>query len=170
MQRFDTSQVIKANYIIVVFNLFIKVLLLFYIPSYIRLLSKSTSLLGWFPILDQPKSWQTKLFFLKGKFHSELKYKIQRWGKNCPIESFPEPCGQYNLQNESKNRKRTSKNQGLVQIEENFNPMNSSTFVLFGKYCPIVDQLSSKDSSRDFHLNCAISYFFYLHLMLHASG
>ena len=46
--------------------------------------------------------------------------------------------------------------------------MNSSTFVLFDKYCPIVDQLSSKDSSRDFQLNCAISYFFYLHLMLHA--
>ena len=53
---------------------------------------------------------------------------------------------------------------------KNFNPMNSSTFVLFGKYCPIVDQLSSKDSSRDFQLNCAISYFFYLHLMLHANG
>ena len=38
--------------------------------------------------------------------------------------------------------------------------MNSNTFVLFGKYYPIVDQLSSKDSSRDFQLNCAISYFF----------
>ena len=40
--------------------------------------------------------WPTKImanqtFFLKGKFHSKLKYKIQRWGKNCPIESFPEP-------------------------------------------------------------------------------
>ena len=40
------------------------------------------------------------------------------------------------------------------------NPMNSTTFVLFGKYCPIVDQLGSKDSSRDFQLNCVISYFF----------
>ena len=38
--------------------------------------------------------------------------------------------------------------------------MNSTTFVLFGKYCPIVDQLGSKDSSRDFQLNCVISYFF----------
>ena len=37
--------------------------------------------------------------------------------------------------------------------------MNSSTFVLFDKYCPIVNQLSSKDSSRDFELNCAINYF-----------
>jgi hypothetical protein len=37
--------------------------------------------------------------------------------------------------------------------------MNSTTFVLFGKYCPIVDQLGSKDSSRDFQLNCVISYF-----------
>ena len=59
---------------------------------------------------------------------------------------------------------------GLVYIEKKFNPMNSSIFVLFSKYCPIVDQLSSKDSSRDFQLNCAISYFFYLHLMLHANG
>jgi hypothetical protein len=39
------------------------------------------------------------------------------------------------------------------------NPMNSTIFVLFGKYCPIVDQLGSKDSSRDFQQNCVISYF-----------
>jgi hypothetical protein len=38
--------------------------------------------------------------------------------------------------------------------------MNSITFVLFGKYCLIVDQLGSKDSSRDFQLNYIISYFF----------
>jgi hypothetical protein len=38
--------------------------------------------------------------------------------------------------------------------------MNSTTFVLFNKYCPIVDQLGSKDSSRDFQQNCVISYFF----------
>ena len=37
--------------------------------------------------------------------------------------------------------------------------MNSITFVLFDKYCPIVDQLGSKDLSRDFQLNCVISYF-----------
>jgi hypothetical protein len=37
--------------------------------------------------------------------------------------------------------------------------MNSTTFVLFDKYCSIVDQLGSKDSSRDFQLNCVISYF-----------
>jgi hypothetical protein len=37
--------------------------------------------------------------------------------------------------------------------------MNSTIFVLFDKYCPIVDQLGSKDSSRDFQLNCVISYF-----------
>jgi hypothetical protein len=36
-------------------------------------------------------------------------------------------------------------------------PMNSITFVLFGKYCY---QLVLKDSSRDFQLNCVISYFF----------
>ena len=53
---------------------------------------------------------------------------------------------------------------------KNFKPMNSTTFVLFDKYCPIVDQLGSKDSSRDFQVNCLISYFFYLHLILHASG
>jgi hypothetical protein len=37
--------------------------------------------------------------------------------------------------------------------------MNNTIFVLFNKYCPIVDQLGSKDSSRDFQLNCVISYF-----------
>jgi hypothetical protein len=51
-------------------------------------------------------------------------------------------------------------NWALVQIEENFNPINSTTFVLFGKYCPIMNQLGSKDSSRDFQLNRVISYFF----------
>jgi hypothetical protein len=30
--------------------------------------------------------------------------------------------------------------------------------------------LGLKDSSRDFQLNCVISYLFYLHLILHASG
>jgi hypothetical protein len=35
--------------------------------------------------------------------------------------------------------------------------MNSTTFVLFDKYYPIVDQLDSKDSSRDFQLNCVIN-------------
>ena len=59
---------------------------------------------------------------------------------------------------------------GLVWIEKKFNLINSSTFVLFDKYCLIVDQLGSKDSSRDFQLNCAISYFFYLHLILHVNG
>ena len=47
----------------------------------------------------------------------------------------------------------------MIRLQKNFNSMNSSTFVLFDKYCPIVDQLSSKDSSHDFELNCAISYF-----------
>jgi hypothetical protein len=45
-------------------------------------------------------------------------------------------------------------------MEDFFNLMNSTTFVLFDKYCPIVDQLGSKDSSRDFELNCVIRYFF----------
>jgi hypothetical protein len=31
-----------------------------------------------------------------------------------------------------------------------FQPDDSTIFVLFGKYCPIMDQLGSKDSSRDF--------------------
>jgi hypothetical protein len=48
--------------------------------------------------------------------------------------------------------------------------MNSTTFVLFDKYCPIMDQLSSKDSSRDFQLNCVISYFFtYIYYFMHVS-
>jgi hypothetical protein len=58
----------------------------------------------------------------------------------------------------------------LVQIGENFKLMNSITFVLFDKYCPMMDQLGSKDSSRNFQLNYVIIYFFYLHLILHASG
>jgi hypothetical protein len=37
--------------------------------------------------------------------------------------------------------------------------MNNIIFVLFGKYYLIVDQLGSKNSSRDFQLNCIISYF-----------
>ena len=49
---------------------------------------------------------------------------------------------------------------GLVHFANFFNVINSTTFVLFSKYCPIVDQLGSKDSSRDFQLNCVISYFF----------
>jgi hypothetical protein len=49
---------------------------------------------------------------------------------------------------------------GLVYFAKNLNLMNSTAFVLFGKYCSIVDQLGSKDSSRDFQLNCVISYFF----------
>jgi hypothetical protein len=50
------------------------------------------------------------------------------------------------------------------------NPMNSTFFVLFGKYCPIVDQLSSKDSSHDFQLNCVISYFFtYIYYLMYKS-
>jgi hypothetical protein len=48
--------------------------------------------------------------------------------------------------------------------------MNNTTFVLFGKYCPIMDQLGSKDSSHDFQLNCAISYFFtYIYYFMHGS-
>jgi hypothetical protein len=50
------------------------------------------------------------------------------------------------------------------------NPINSTIFVLFGKYCRIVDQLGSKDSSRDFQLNCVISYFFtYIYYFIHGS-
>ena len=48
---------------------------------------------------------------------------------------------------------------GLVHFAKKINPMNSTTFILFGKYCPIVDQLDSKDSSRDFQLNCVINFF-----------
>ena len=38
---------------------------------------------------------------------------------------------------------------------------------VFGKNCPIMDYLGLKDSSRQLRVNCAISYSFYLHLMLH---
>jgi hypothetical protein len=55
----------------------------------------------------------------------------------------------------------------LVNI---LNWINSITFVLFSKYCPIVDQLSSKDLSCDFQLNYVISYFFiYIYYFIHGS-
>jgi hypothetical protein len=48
--------------------------------------------------------------------------------------------------------------------------MNNFIFVLFDKYCPTVDQLGSKDLSRDFQLNCVISYFFtYIYYFMHES-
>jgi hypothetical protein len=47
--------------------------------------------------------------------------------------------------------------------------MNSTIFVLFNKYCSIVDQLGSKDSSRDFQLNCVISFFTYIYYFMHRS-
>jgi hypothetical protein len=50
-------------------------------------------------------------------------------------------------------------NLGLVHFANFFEPMNSTTFVLFGKYYQIVDQLGSKDLSRNFQLNYVINYF-----------
>jgi hypothetical protein len=41
---------------------------------------------------------------------------------------------------------------------------------LFDKHCPIMEQLGLKDPSRDLHVNCAISYLFYLYLMFYASA
>ena len=38
---------------------------------------------------------------------------------------------------------------------------------VFEKNYPIMDYLDLKDSSRQLRINCAISYSFYLHLMLH---
>jgi hypothetical protein len=58
----------------------------------------------------------------------------------------------------------------MFRLQKKFNPMNSTTFVLFDKYCTIVDQLGLKDSSRDFQLNCVISYFFtYIYYFMHGS-
>ena len=39
---------------------------------------------------------------------------------------------------------------------------------VFGKNYSIMDYLGLKDSSRQLQANCAISYSFYLYLMLHA--
>ena len=39
---------------------------------------------------------------------------------------------------------------------------------VFDKYCPIMTYLGSKNSSRNLQSNYVISYFFYLHLLLHA--
>jgi hypothetical protein len=45
---------------------------------------------------------------------------------------------------------------------------SSENFVVFDKYCQIMHYLGSKDSSRQFRPNCAISFYFRLYLMLHA--
>jgi len=37
---------------------------------------------------------------------------------------------------------------------------------VFNKYCLIIDELGSEDSSRKLQVNCIINYFFYLYLML----
>ena len=39
---------------------------------------------------------------------------------------------------------------------------------VFDKYCSIMDKLGSIDSSRQFRPNCAINFYFYLYLILHA--
>ena len=36
-----------------------------------------------------------------------------------------------------------------------------------GKYCPIINELGLKDSSRKLQTNCAISFCFLLYLVLH---
>ena len=52
---------------------------------------------------------------------------------------------------------------------ENFWLLTTVAFsFVFDKNCPIMDYLGLKDSSRQLQANCAISYSFYLHLMLHA--
>jgi hypothetical protein len=38
---------------------------------------------------------------------------------------------------------------------------------LFDKYCPIIEELGSKDLSRDLQLNCTIIFYFYLYLILY---
>jgi hypothetical protein len=46
--------------------------------------------------------------------------------------------------------------------------MNTVVFsFVFDKYSVIKDKLGSKDLSRKLQTNCAISYYFYLYLMLH---
>ena len=46
--------------------------------------------------------------------------------------------------------------------------MNTATLsFVFDKYYPIMEKLSSKDSSRRLHINYAISYFLYLYLMFY---
>jgi hypothetical protein len=56
------------------------------------------------------------------------------------------------------------------RLQKNFKLINIITFVLFGKYCLIVDQLDLKDSSRDFQLNYVISYFFiYIYYFMYGS-
>jgi hypothetical protein len=59
-------------------------------------------------------------------------------------------CPKIRCDGESEKNLESKQGLGLVYFAKFFNQMNSTTFVLFDKYCPIVDQLGSKDSSRDF--------------------
>jgi hypothetical protein len=47
----------------------------------------------------------------------------------------------------------------VVDHVKKFQPMNSTKFILFDKYYPILNQLGLKDSSRDFQLYYIINYF-----------
>ena len=50
-----------------------------------------------------------------------------------------------------------------------FGKMNTVAFsFLFDKYCLIINWLGSKDSSLKLQVNCVISFYFYLYLMLNA--
>jgi hypothetical protein len=46
-----------------------------------------------------------------------------------------------------------------------FNAVAKSKFRFFGKYCPTIAKLDSKDSGRKGHHNCVISFWFHLHLV-----
>ena len=56
----------------------------------------------------------------------------------------------------------------MFRCENFWLPVTVALSFVFGKNCLIMDYLGLKDSSHDFSMNCAISFFFRLHLVLHA--
>ena len=54
-------------------------------------------------------------------------------------------------------------------ISKNFSVFGTVALsFLFDKHYLIMEYLGLKDSSHDLQINCAISFYFYLYLMLHA--
>jgi hypothetical protein len=62
----------------------------------------------------------------------------------------------------------TTPSQGAFSTENFWLLATVALSFVFDKSCLIMDYLGLKDSSRQLQANCAISYSFYLHLMLHA--
>jgi hypothetical protein len=122
------------------------------------------------PIMDQLGSKDSSRNF---QLNCVISYFLSIFTTSCigpKIDVMEREWKNFNFLSASKRGLGEAGTWATFRLWKNFNPMNSTTFVLFDKYCPIMDQLDSKDSSRDFQLNCVISYFFtYIYYFIHWS-